>query len=124
MLRLLFAGTILGVASISAAAEPQWSVSPGALLCGNYFDVADGEAAQKTRDSEWLSQTSCRIAQQETPLTAIIEKPQNNDPFAVWRLRIEGESVYAKGWAVGTRLASGKRINYSDYRMQRWSEAR
>ena len=125
MLRTLIAGALVSSLSTAAiAAEPQWFVSPGALLCENYFDVADGAAAQQTRDAVWLNQTSCRIVQNETPVAAIVDKPANNDQFAIWRLRVDDESVYVKGWAVGTRLSNGKRINYADYHMHRWSAAR
>src|SRR6266850_5571698 len=81
------------VLSLPAAADEYdptlgWQTRRGALICGNYFAINDGEAAARKGDEKWLKEVDCLIVNGGLKLTIIQEAPFASDTD-IWRARLQ-----------------------------------
>jgi hypothetical protein len=76
-----------------------WQTRKDGLLCPNYFQLKDAQAAADAGDAAWFRRTGCFLAQGGEKVI-VIDRPQMGSAMAVWRGRVyrdqqsEGLTVY------------------------------
>jgi hypothetical protein len=115
--------TAAAVAAAIGASYPamasQWMTAAGAVVCPSYFAMKEGEVAADRNDTAWLAQTGCTRVAGGLPVIIVQEPPF--DVVQPWRVRIEGQTVYMRGFnIVGYVTIGGKRLGPLPYHKAHW----
>lgn len=114
MRAIVIAGAVLAAIAGRATADDElkgpWFARPGAVICASYFAMQDGEAAARSGDDKWLSDTGCAAAKPSWQITSLIDG-KLNEPFGILRVRVTGPagaaSLYIRGRNIVRQSATG-----------------